>query len=320
MSPLIVNILAFAAVFFTVLALNAVLVDIRLSDDRRVKQRVEERYRERQKRQARNATRSLDFAEIAAQAQSENSSNLSLVQKLEHFLVQSGVSTTAGRIIALCASLGAAALLAGTLLFGPVIGVAVALASGSLPLAWLQLKRQRRLESMRGQLPEAFGLMSRVLRAGQSVGQAMQAVATEFPSPVSLEFLYCSEQVNLGLSPELALRTMAQRTGLLEIKIFVVAVVVHRQTGGNLAELLDKLSHLVRERFRIRGMVRSLTAQGRFQAGILLSLPPAMFLLLLVLHREYEMVLFEYPAMILTALGMMALGAFWIRRIINFDF
>lgn len=124
----------------------------------------------------------------------------------------------------------------------------------------------------------------------------------------------------MGLSAEVALRQLAKRTGLLEIKIFVLAVVVQRQTGGNLAELLDKLGEVIRERFRIDGMIMSLTAQGRFQALILLSLPPAMFALLMVINPEYEMQLFDYPGFIALALGLMTLGGVMVNRIVNFDY
>ena len=105
--------------------------------------------------------------------------------------------------------------------------------------------------------------MGRVVRAGQTISQALQAVADEFPPPIAAEFAYCYEQQNLGLSPESALRDLARRTGLLEIKIFVLALLVQQQTGGNLAELLDKLSGIIRERFRIRGQIKTLTAEGR---------------------------------------------------------
>jgi tight adherence protein B len=199
-------------------------------------------------------------------------------------------------------------------------GLLAAVIGAALPVGYVYLKRHERLEKLRGQLPDAFDLMSRVLRAGQTVSQAMQCVADEFTRPISLEFLYCSEQMNLGLSPDAALRELGRRTGMLEIKIFVLAVTVHRQTGGNLAELLDKLAHVVRERARIQGMIRSLTAQGRFQAGILLSLPPAMFLLLMVVDPKYEMILLQYPAMIALALGLMLAGAWWVKRIVSFEF
>ena len=104
-------------------------------------------------------------------------------------------------------------------------------------------KRNARLEKLLSQLPDAFDLMARVIRAGQTMSQALQAVADEFAQPIAAEFAYCYEQQNLGLPPETALRDLARRTGLLEIKIFVLALLVQQQTGGNLAELLDKLSH-----------------------------------------------------------------------------
>src|SRR5215831_2903505 len=111
------------------------------------------------------------------------------------------------------------------------------------------------------------------------MSQALQAVADEFDTPISTEFAYCYEQQNLGLSPEVAMRDLARRTGLLEIKIFVLALLVQQQTGGNLAELLEKLADIVRERFRMRAKIKALTAEGRLQAIILLALVPLLFLL-----------------------------------------
>ena len=102
--------------------------------------------------------------------------------------------------------------------------------------------RDARIEKLRSQLPEAFDLMARVVRAGQTLGQALLAVADEFPQPISVEFAFCYEQQNLGLPPEVAFRDLARRTGILELKIFVLAVLVQQQTGGNLAELLIKLA------------------------------------------------------------------------------
>ena len=138
---------------------------------------------------------------------------------------------------------------------------------------YVQLKRKARLEKLLSQLPDAFDLMARVIRAGQTMSQALQAVADEFDQPIAAEFAYCYEQQNLGLPPEVAFRDLARRTGLLEIKIFVLALLVQQQTGGNLAELLDKLADVVRERFRIRGKIKALTAEGRMQALVLLVLP-----------------------------------------------
>ena len=111
-----------------------------------------------------------------------------------------------------------------------------------MPLFYVQFKRKARLEKLRSQLPDAFDLMGRVIRAGQTMSQALLAVADEFAQPIAGEFAYCYEQQNLGLPPETAFRDLSRRTGLIEIKIFVLALLVQQQTGGNLAELLDKLS------------------------------------------------------------------------------
>jgi tight adherence protein B len=173
---------------------------------------------------------------------------------------------------------------------------------------------------MMDQLPEAFDLMARIIRAGQTMAQSIQAVADEFDAPLAAEFAYCYEQQNLGLSPEASLRDLARRTGLLEIKIFVLALLVQQQAGGNLAELLDKLSTVIRERSRIRGKIRVLTAEGRFQAIVLLGLPPAMLLVLMFFNPEYGMVLFKHPSLLVGTFISEALGYLWIRRIVNFDF
>jgi len=162
--------------------------------------------------------------------------------------------------------------------------------------------------------------MARVVRAGQTVSQAIQAVTDEFDAPVSAEFSYCYEQQNLGLSPEVAYRDLARRTGLLEIKIFVMAMIVQQQSGGNLADLLDRLSAVVRDRFRLRGKIKTLTAEGRMQAGVLLALPPAMLGAMMVLNRAYGQVLLDHPNLLIGAFVSEALGALWIRKIINFDF
>jgi tight adherence protein B len=321
MDPLLVNILAFTAVFLIVFGANAVLLDLRSSERRQLKKRMGERFRPQDAWRARTAAAAQDFSKLAAEAAEESKSDRTLSESIAHMIEQSGLSVTASRLATY--SVLSAVLLgaAGGLTLQSVAFGLVALAIGAvLPFGYVHFKRLERLEKLRGQLPDAFDLMSRVLRAGQTVSQAMQCVADEFTRPIALEFLYCSEQMNLGMPADAALKELGRRTGILEIKIFVLAVTVHRQTGGNLAELLDKLAHVVRERARIRGMIRSLTAQGRFQAGILLSLPPAMFLLLMVVDREYEMILLQYPMMIAAALGLMALGALWVRSIVNFEF
>ena len=135
-----------------------------------------------------------------------------------------------------------------------------------------------------------------------------------------VEFGYCYEQQNLGLSPELAMRDLARRTGLLEVKIVVLSVLVQRQTGGNLTELLDKLAKIVRDRYRIRAKIKGVTAEGRLQGLILLMLPVFVYAILLLTNRVYALKLFDHPWLPISTVIAMGLGALWIRKIINFDY
>ena len=162
--------------------------------------------------------------------------------------------------------------------------------------------------------------MARILRAGQSMAQAMLAVASELALPISEEFAYCSEQQNLGLAAEISMRDLARRTGLVEMNIFVVAVLVQRQVGGNLSEILEKLAIIVRQRYRTRGTIRTLTAEGRMQASILTALPPLLLIAMLIVNHDYAMILIHQPYLIGGMLFFMVLGGLWIRKIVNFDF
>src|SRR5262249_11898167 len=146
-----------------------------------------------------------------------------------------------------------------------------------------------------------------------------QAVVDEFDPPIATEFAYSQEQQNLGLLPEVTFREMAQRSDVLEIKIFVMAMLIQRQTGGNLTELLERLAALVRDRIRIRGHIKALTAEGRLQAIILLLLPPLMFLVMLGLYPDYAAELLVHSWLIVAMGCSMAIGAAWIHRIVNFD-
>jgi tight adherence protein B len=188
------------------------------------------------------------------------------------------------------------------------------------PIWRIRKCRDKRIEKLRSQLSEAFDLMARVVRAGQTLGQALLAVADEFPQPISTEFAYCYEQQNLGLSAEVTFRDLTRRTGVIELKIFVLAVLVQQQTGGNLAELLTKLAGVVRERYLIQGTIRTLTAEGRMQGWLLAALPPFMLVLLLVLNPGYAAIHFQHLNVLLVTFGFEGLGVLWIRKIVNFDF
>jgi tight adherence protein B len=324
LSPaLLTMLLTFLAVALAVAAVYSVASDVFLRDRTRLSKRVDDEFRKKQRQRAKESPLFKTLSAPVAGGDGLDEEKFSPRQWLQVLLEQSGLTLTPRRLWLYMAAAGllCAALVA---LFRPerfliLVGGAAAVGA-SLPFAYVFLKRGQRLNKLTGQLPDAFDLMARVIRAGQTMSQALQAVADEFEAPLAGEFAYCFEQQNLGLPPEVALRDLARRTGLLEIKIFVLALLVQQQTGGNLAELLDKLSGIIRERFKVRGKVRALTAEGRMQAVVLLALPPLMFLLMLFLNRSYAQVLLDHSGLLIVILVTEALGALWIRRIVNFDF
>jgi tight adherence protein B len=262
-----------------------------------------------------------DVEDVRVKLEADDQVDSTLVQQLQSMVEQSGLDLTVNRLLSIAAGLalgmGAAV---GLLRQNVFVGVVIGLVSGCGPLLYVRMKQKARRRKILEQLPDAFDLMARVIRAGQTMSQALQAVADEFDPPISGEFTYCYEQQNMGLAPEIALRDLARRTGLLEIRIFVLAMMVQQQTGGNLAELLEKLAAIVRERFRMRGKIRALTAEGRLQAIILLGLVPLIFLIILVLNRSYAQVLLDRPGLLVATATLEAAGALWIRKIVNFDF
>jgi tight adherence protein B len=261
------------------------------------------------------------LSEVIAEANRESQQRKSILERIDELTMQSGLRITTARLLTIC---GATGLVVGVAVFGlssklwlaGLIGGVVA----TVPLIYVTIARRRRLEALRAQLPDAFELMSRILRAGQSVSQGMQAVSEEFRPPVNVEFGYCYEQQNLGLALDVALHDLAQRTGLMEIKIFVLAVLVHRQSGGNLTELLDNIAHVVRQRFKMRREIKSLTGEGRMQAVVLLALPIVVWIGLYFVARDYATSLLEHTSLLVATLTSMLIGAVWIRRIVNFDF
>lgn len=218
-------------------------------------------------------------------------------------------------IFALCgAGLGAALGVHPGLI--PLLGFCMA----GLPFMWLFWRRSRRLKAFGAQLPDAMELVARALRAGQSLPAGFQMVSTEMSEPIGKEFGRVFEEQNLGCTMEESLRSLADRIPNTDLKFFVTAVVLQRQTGGDLAEILDKIGHLIRERFQIWGQIQALTGEGRLSGIILMALPFLLFLVVYYLNPTYVMLLFEDELgrkMLAVALFMQVLGALSIRKIIN---
>jgi len=203
---------------------------------------------------------------------------------------------------------------------GPAFLAPLGLVAGFLPFMFFYFKRKRRLGKFAKQLPEALELISRALRAGHALGSGFKLVADEMGNPIGSEFIRCYEAQNLGQSLEDSIEEMTCRVPNLDLRFFATAVVLQRQTGGDLAEILDKIGHLVRERFIIWGQIQSLTGEGRLSGLVLLALPPVLFVVMWRLNPTYCMTLFTDPMghqMLAGAVVSQIIGALVIRHIVN---
>lgn len=200
------------------------------------------------------------------------------------------------------------------------IALPMGLILATLPFGWLLFRRRRRLKQFAKQMPDALELISRALRAGHSLASGFSLVAEEMRPPIGKEFHRVFEEQNLGIALETALDSMSERIPNLDLRFFATAVILQRQTGGDLAEILDKIGYLVRERFKIWGQVQALTGEGRLSGIVLLALPPVLFVVVWRLNPEYLMPLFTDPMgrqMLAGGIVMQLLGAIVIKKIIN---
>jgi tight adherence protein B len=202
------------------------------------------------------------------------------------------------------------------------IYVAPVFALGGLiaPFAWLFWRRASRLKKFAAQLPDAMELVARALRAGHSLAAGLHVVAEEMPAPICKEFGRVYEEQNLGIPLEEALKGMCDRVPNLDLKFFVTSVAIQRQTGGDLAEILDRIGYVIRERFKILGQVKALTAEGRLSGVVLIALPIGLFILMLWMKPDYIQLLWKDPMGIKMSIGaivLMLLGSYAIKKIID---
>jgi tight adherence protein B len=189
-----------------------------------------------------------------------------------------------------------------------------------IPFLWLAWKRKKRLDKFASQLPDALELVARALRAGHSLAAGMHVVAEEMQAPIAKEFGRVYEEQNLGIQLEEALKNMTDRVPNLDLKFFITSVAIQRQTGGDLAEILDRIGYVIRERYKILGQVKALSAEGRLSGVVLIALPIGLFFLMMVMKPEYEKLLWTDPIgikMSIGALVAMLIGAFVIKKIVD---
>jgi tight adherence protein B len=242
-------------------------------------------------------------------------------ERLQKVLEQANLPWSAPKVM-VNLTLVAAILLAASLVIGLSIfaGVGVAIAVYVLPVLYLFHRRRQRLKRLAQQLPDVFELLSQALRAGHSLASAMQLVANEMADPAGTEFGRVFHEQNLGIKVEDALVGLAERMDVLDVRFFVTAVLIQRQTGGDLAEVLDNIGSVIRDRIKLHGTVQALTAEGRLSGYVLLALPVVVFMVMLRLNYEYAALLWQHPMgqmMSMFAVVQMIMGWLMIKKIIN---
>ena len=243
------------------------------------------------------------------------------VHQLDRLLIQSGSSWTVARFFGISALIGFAGFAAAALLHLPGwLPLALGALGALLPLFYILRRRNQRLHKLDEQLPEALDLISRAMRAGHAFPSALQMVAEESQDPTGSEFRITFEEINYGIAVKDALLNLATRVPSSDLRYFVIAVLIQRETGGNLAELLGNISALIRARFKLLGAVRVLSAEGRLSAWILTLLPICTALFINLVNPGFMEILWTDATgwkMLQTTLALMAFGIFWMWRIVK---
>ena len=243
------------------------------------------------------------------------------VSAIQESLLQAGMKLRAGNFLLLCLLCGAVAGLAAVIWTDNPAIAWVSLAIGAfLPYSVVSFRRQKRFEKIEELFPEAIDTLARAVRAGHAFTTALEMIGNEVAEPLASEFRKLYEEQKFGMPVRDALMNLTERVPLVDIKFFVTAVMLQRETGGNLAEILDNLSYVIRERFKIQRQVKVHTAQGRMTMALLMAMPPAVVGILLVFSPEFVHPLFADPighALLVGAIALQTVGYFVIRRIIK---
>jgi tight adherence protein B len=246
---------------------------------------------------------------------------LPLAHRIDRLLVQSGTRWSVERFLLATAGVALASLL--LLARWPLplgLRLLVALGFGALPWLLMRRARAKRLVRIEEQLPEAADFIARALRAGHSFTNVLQIVGNELPEPLSGEFRIAREEINYGVPMSEALHNMAARIPLTDLRYLIIAVLIQRESGGNLAEILGNISTIIRSRLKLAAQVRVLSAEGRMSAWILGALPFVVGSMMVLLNPKYVSVLWNDPTgkkLLWYASGMIVFGVIWLRKVIH---
>jgi len=240
---------------------------------------------------------------------------------LDHLLKQANVKYTVDKFILFpCALAVTAYMICSLAVLNYVAPIIAAGVFGTIPFYYLRLKKKQRMDKFQRQLPDALDLVGRALRAGHAFTSGMKLAADEFDDPLGPEFDATLDEINFGVSVQDALTSLANRIDCSDLKYFVISVILQRETGGNLSEIIETIAYLIRERFKFRGKIRVLSAEGKLTATILFVLPWFVMLALSVVNPDYIKTLINEPSgQIISgiALFMMILGALAMKKMIN---
>jgi tight adherence protein B len=247
-------------------------------------------------------------------------SSLNVTSKLDKMLRQADMQITVTRLLAFCLVAGLMAGLAAYTVLNGLVAIIAAVVAGMLPLLNVSSKRKKRLNKFNAQLPDTLDLLSRSLSVGHAFSESLHQVAAEMPDPIATEFRIAFEEQKLGLSTKAALDRLSERVPLLDLRLCVTAMHIQRETGGNLGEILEKVSHTIRERFKLMEDFRTMTTASRGSAWILCGLPLAIIALLTFLNPDYmsSLVREQRGHYVLAVAGVLQiLGVITIKRILN---
>ncbi len=302
-------------------AIFSLVRDFRKPDVKRVSDRLRERDA------GPNTTEAAVKASILRQKREASSligsmlSKMSLIRALQQMLDQAAIPWRASTVIMNLVGLGAVGFITSYFLqLGILTCAGVGVALVFIPLLVIFIRRKMRLNKFMNQLPDVFELMSQALRAGHSLANAILLISQQMSDPVGTEFARVFHEQNLGIKIEDSLKNMAKRIGMMDVNFFVTAVLIQRQTGGDLAEVLDNISGVIRDRIKLFGMVKALTAEGRLSGWVLLALPIVVFVLEMVVNPDYARKLIDTEIgqyMLITGAAMQLMGLAMIQKIVN---
>jgi tight adherence protein B len=319
---MVVVIVSFIVVF--VLILFAVSLGMKFVDSRRKTQMVG-------MLQTASGEQAVTLTNLLKEIEPDKPTGLSQIVSSLHFskhaqeqIAQAGLTWTSNRLIAMMGVLAVAGLCLGLVIPGPASGLVASLGLaaglGSLPYVYVRRKRTKRLDTLEEQFPEALDFLARSMRAGHAFTISLEMIGEEVRDPLGQEFRALFNEQNLGAPLELAMANFTMRVPLLDVRFFTSSVMLQKQTGGNLSEILQRLAYVIRERFKLKGQVKAASAHGRLTAGILTVLPVVTMLGLLFVAPGYLQGMADDPdgkKMIGGAIVCQILGNICIKKIIN---